>query len=150
MPSDVIARFDPDWGAGLLGDKAHSMIFDNTKIKRVVPELLRDHPVPAGRARSHRLVRRRSRAAQGRPRVRRALRSAGRNLGASSARLVSTGFEAGPAHHSPRKTSGVLARQRRNSPRRSSCRVAAAERARSALSPALELRRVAAATADVR
>ena len=38
IPSEVIARFDPDWGAGLLGDKAHSVIFDNTKIKQLVPE----------------------------------------------------------------------------------------------------------------
>lgn len=38
VPSDLIARFDPEWGAGLLGDKAHSMVFDNTKIKRVVPD----------------------------------------------------------------------------------------------------------------
>lgn len=37
IPSDFIHRFDPDWGAGLLGDKAHSMIFDNSKIKRLVP-----------------------------------------------------------------------------------------------------------------
>ncbi|MDP9000756.1 MAG: NAD-dependent epimerase/dehydratase family protein [Myxococcota bacterium] len=38
VPSDLIAAFDADWGAGLLGDKSHSMIFDNTKIKRMVPE----------------------------------------------------------------------------------------------------------------
>jgi len=38
IPSDFIAAYDPDWGAGLLGDKAHSKIFDNTKIKRAVPE----------------------------------------------------------------------------------------------------------------
>lgn len=38
LPSEYIAAFDPDWGANLLGDKAHSMIFDNTKIKRVVPD----------------------------------------------------------------------------------------------------------------
>ncbi|WP_407572342.1 SDR family oxidoreductase [Deinococcus altitudinis] len=38
IPSDRIAAFDPEWGAGLLGDKAHSMIFDNTKVKRLVPE----------------------------------------------------------------------------------------------------------------
>ena len=37
IPSDLIAAFDPSWGAGLLGDKANSMIFDNTKIKRLVP-----------------------------------------------------------------------------------------------------------------
>lgn len=38
IPSDVIAAADPGWGAGLLGDKAHSMIFDNSKIRRIVPE----------------------------------------------------------------------------------------------------------------
>jgi nucleoside-diphosphate-sugar epimerase len=38
VPSDVIAAFDPHWGAGLLGDKSHSMIFDNNKIKRLVPD----------------------------------------------------------------------------------------------------------------
>lgn len=38
VPSDLIAAFDPNWGAGLLGDKSHSMIFDNSKIRRLVPE----------------------------------------------------------------------------------------------------------------
>ncbi len=37
VPSEVIAAYDPERGAGLLGDKAHSMIFDNSKIKRLVP-----------------------------------------------------------------------------------------------------------------
>lgn len=37
-PSDLIAAFDAGIGAGLLGDKANSMIFDNSKIKRVVPD----------------------------------------------------------------------------------------------------------------
>lgn len=37
VPSDAIAAVDPEWGAGLLGDKAHSMIFDNTKVRRLVP-----------------------------------------------------------------------------------------------------------------
>jgi nucleoside-diphosphate-sugar epimerase len=37
VPSDVIAARDPEWGAGLLGDKAHSMVFDNSKIKSLVP-----------------------------------------------------------------------------------------------------------------
>ena len=37
IPSDVIARYDEEWGADLLGDKTHSMIFDNSKIKRIVP-----------------------------------------------------------------------------------------------------------------
>jgi nucleoside-diphosphate-sugar epimerase len=37
VPSEFIAAFDLDWGTGLLGDKSHSMIFDNSKIKSVVP-----------------------------------------------------------------------------------------------------------------
>jgi nucleoside-diphosphate-sugar epimerase len=37
VPSDAIAAADPEWGAGLLGDKAHSMTFDNTKVRRLVP-----------------------------------------------------------------------------------------------------------------
>ena len=37
VPSDAIAAADPDWGAGLLGDKAHSMVFDNAKLRGIVP-----------------------------------------------------------------------------------------------------------------
>jgi len=37
IPSDFIYRFDKDWGEGLLGDKAHCMIFDNSKIKQLNP-----------------------------------------------------------------------------------------------------------------
>jgi nucleoside-diphosphate-sugar epimerase len=37
IPSDFIASFDPEWGASLLGDKSHSMIFDNSKIRQFVP-----------------------------------------------------------------------------------------------------------------
>jgi len=37
MPTDLIAKMEPDLGAGLLGDKAWSVVFDNTKIKRFVP-----------------------------------------------------------------------------------------------------------------
>lgn len=36
-PSDMIARLSPDVGAGLLGDKQYSVVFDNSKIKRLVP-----------------------------------------------------------------------------------------------------------------
>ena len=38
IPSELINAFDPNLGAGLLGDKAVSMIFDNSKIKRLVPD----------------------------------------------------------------------------------------------------------------
>jgi nucleoside-diphosphate-sugar epimerase len=37
VPSDAIAAADPEVGASLLGDKAHSMVFDNAKIKSLVP-----------------------------------------------------------------------------------------------------------------
>ncbi len=37
VPSDLIKAYDSEWGDGLLGDKAASMIFDNSKIKRIVP-----------------------------------------------------------------------------------------------------------------
>ena len=37
VPSEVIAAADPGWGAGLLGDKTHSMVFDNAKLRSVVP-----------------------------------------------------------------------------------------------------------------
>jgi nucleoside-diphosphate-sugar epimerase len=37
VPSDQIAKRDPGWGAGLLGDKANSSIFDNSKVKALVP-----------------------------------------------------------------------------------------------------------------
>jgi nucleoside-diphosphate-sugar epimerase len=48
VPSEVIARFDPEWGAGLLGDKAHSMVFDNSKIRRVVPDFVASIPFARG------------------------------------------------------------------------------------------------------
>lgn len=38
VPSELIARYDANWGASLLGDKAYSMIFDNHKIRQLVPE----------------------------------------------------------------------------------------------------------------
>jgi len=37
VPSDLIAAFDPAQGEGLIGDKAHCGVFDNTKIKTFVP-----------------------------------------------------------------------------------------------------------------
>ena len=39
VPSDAILAHDEDWGRSLLGDKAHSVIFDNTKIRRLVARL---------------------------------------------------------------------------------------------------------------
>ena len=60
IPSDVIAAYDEGWGASLLGDKTHSMVFDNSKIKRTVPDFCRDDSVYPRCGRDHGLVRRRS------------------------------------------------------------------------------------------
>ena len=48
IPSDVIAKYDAEWGGDLLGDKSHSMIFDNAKIKRVVPDFAATTPFSRG------------------------------------------------------------------------------------------------------
>ena len=48
VPSDAIAAADPEWGAGLLGDKAHSMVFDNSKVKSVVPGWVATIPFERG------------------------------------------------------------------------------------------------------
>jgi nucleoside-diphosphate-sugar epimerase len=48
VPSDAIAAADPGWGAGLLGDKAHSMVFDNTKLRTVVPDYVATIPFEQG------------------------------------------------------------------------------------------------------
>ncbi|MCK9244517.1 MAG: NAD-dependent epimerase/dehydratase family protein [Candidatus Marinimicrobia bacterium] len=50
VPSEIIARFDPQWGDSLLGDKMHSMIFDNSKIKRFVPDFKAEIPFEQGAA----------------------------------------------------------------------------------------------------
>jgi len=48
LPSRVIAACDPEWGASLLGDKTHSMIFDNSKVKRLVPGFRAEIPFSQG------------------------------------------------------------------------------------------------------
>lgn len=48
LPSDVIARHDAETGAGLLGDKAWCALFDNTKIKRLVPGWSAEIPFATG------------------------------------------------------------------------------------------------------
>ena len=48
IPSDLINAYAPDWGASLLGDKAHSFILDNSKIKRLVPDFVCTTPFSRG------------------------------------------------------------------------------------------------------
>jgi len=38
VPSETIAKLYPNLGPALVGDKAHSMVFDNSKVKALVPE----------------------------------------------------------------------------------------------------------------
>lgn len=48
VASDTIAKEHPAWGEALRGDKAHSAWFDNTKIKRLVPEYCAKIPFAQG------------------------------------------------------------------------------------------------------
>jgi nucleoside-diphosphate-sugar epimerase len=48
VPSDAIAAADPQWGAGLLGDKAHSLVLDNSKLRSVVPDFCATIPFEQG------------------------------------------------------------------------------------------------------
>lgn len=48
VPSDVIAALDDFQRGNLLGDKAYSVIFDNTKIKRFVPDFVATIPYREG------------------------------------------------------------------------------------------------------
>jgi nucleoside-diphosphate-sugar epimerase len=48
VPSQVIHDYDREWGESLLGDKTHSMIFDNSKIKRFVPDFAATIPFSRG------------------------------------------------------------------------------------------------------
>jgi len=48
IPSDYIAACWPEARGGLLGDKAASVVFDNTKIKRFVPEYCATVPFTQG------------------------------------------------------------------------------------------------------
>jgi nucleoside-diphosphate-sugar epimerase len=52
IPSELINAFDPETGAGLLGDKAYSVVFDNAKIKRFVPGFEATVPFAEGIRRS--------------------------------------------------------------------------------------------------
>jgi len=48
IASETLAAFEPGWGPGLLGDKANSMVFDNSKVKRLVPSYQATIPFSRG------------------------------------------------------------------------------------------------------
>ncbi|MEE8440090.1 MAG: SDR family oxidoreductase [Spirochaetia bacterium] len=52
VPSDLIARLSPQIGPSLMGDKQYSLVFDNTKIKRIVPGYTATIPFYEGMCRS--------------------------------------------------------------------------------------------------
>lgn len=48
IPFDFICHIEPDYTGTLLGDKSHSVIFDNSKIKQFVPEFCATTPFARG------------------------------------------------------------------------------------------------------
>lgn len=48
IPADFIKHFDDEWGDGLIGDKSHCAVFDNSKIKKLVPDFTCDIPFRQG------------------------------------------------------------------------------------------------------
>ncbi len=48
IASETIAAFDSEPGASLLGDRANSVIFDNTKVKSLVPDYVAAIPFATG------------------------------------------------------------------------------------------------------
>jgi nucleoside-diphosphate-sugar epimerase len=48
VPSELVHSYDPRLGAGLLGDKSHSRIFDNGRIRQLAPGFRCDTPFAAG------------------------------------------------------------------------------------------------------
>ena len=48
IPSDFIAKYDEDWAAGLFGDKSNDAVFDNSKIKSIVPDFKATIPFEQG------------------------------------------------------------------------------------------------------
>ena len=48
IASDTIAAAAPDIGPSLLGDKSHSVVFDNSKVKALVPEFICTVPFALG------------------------------------------------------------------------------------------------------
>lgn len=48
VASETLATFDTEWGTSLLGDKSHSVIFDNSKLRRFVPDYAATIPFAQG------------------------------------------------------------------------------------------------------
>ena len=73
VPTDALAAADPELQGSLWGDKAHSLVFDNAKIRRLVPDFDPAVPFARGHPGHGGLVRRRPVPPGGRRRGQRAL-----------------------------------------------------------------------------
>jgi nucleoside-diphosphate-sugar epimerase len=48
VPTDALAAADPEYVGSLWGDKAHSAVFDNSKLRRLVPDFAAEIPFAEG------------------------------------------------------------------------------------------------------
>ena len=48
LPDDFISKYDAEWGFNLFGDKGYDTIFDNSKIKKIVPDFKATIPYSEG------------------------------------------------------------------------------------------------------
>ncbi|MCX6169490.1 MAG: SDR family oxidoreductase [Ignavibacteriales bacterium] len=48
LPDDFISKYDAEWGYNLFGDKGYDTVFDNSKIKRIVPDFKATIPYSEG------------------------------------------------------------------------------------------------------
>ena len=56
IPSDALAKANPEYQGTLLGDKSNSVLFDNSKIKRIVPGFTASIPFAEGARRAARFL----------------------------------------------------------------------------------------------
>ena len=48
LPSSFIMEYDKEWGDSLIGDKANNAVYDNSKIKKLVPDFKATIPFSQG------------------------------------------------------------------------------------------------------
>ena len=48
LPSEFISKYDEEWGYNLFGDKGYDTVFDNSKIKTIVPDFKAEIPYSEG------------------------------------------------------------------------------------------------------
>ncbi len=48
LSAEFISKYDAEWGYNLFGDKGYDAVFDNTKIKKIVPDFKAAIPYSEG------------------------------------------------------------------------------------------------------